>query len=103
VDGRKIDVGSFVVACCDSPEVLESAEHAFDEIAQLVGLRIVGMRMLAGRVWRDDSFDPAFSEPVAKASCVVGAIGQQATRQPGGGQEFSGASEIVAVTGCDQE
>ena len=100
MDGRKINVGSFVIARCDAPEVLESAEHAFDEIAQLVGLRIVGMRMLAGRVWRDDSFD---REPVAQASCVVGAIGQQATRQPGGGQEFLGASEIVAVTGCDQE
>ena len=46
--------GELVVAGGDPASVLEAAEHALDEIALLVDVRVKGMEALAGRVaWRD--------------------------------------------------
>jgi len=59
--------------------------------------------MLAGRIWRDDSFDAAFCEPIAQAACVISAISQQAAGQADCRQEFIGNSQIMAVAGGDQE
>lgn len=59
--------------------------------------------MLASRIWRDDSFDAAFCQPIAQAPCVVSAIGQQAAGQADRRQEFVGGSQIMAVAGGDQE
>ena len=55
--------------------------------------------MLAGRIWRDDSFDAAFCEPIAQAACVISAISQQAAGQADCRQEFIGNSQIMAVAG----
>lgn len=46
------------MAGCDAAEILEAAEHPLDDIASLVGGFVVTVRMLAGRVWRDDGLDP---------------------------------------------
>jgi len=59
--------------------------------------------MLAGGIWRDDSLDAAFCQPIAKAPCVISAISQQAAGQADRRQELIGSSEIVAIAGCDQE
>ena len=59
--------------------------------------------MLAGRVWRDDSFDAAFCQPIAQAPRVVSTIGQQAVGQADRRQEFIGGSQIMAVAGGEQE
>ncbi len=39
---REENVDALVVACGDSPEILEPTEHRFDEVAVIVGLGIVG-------------------------------------------------------------
>jgi len=59
--------------------------------------------MLAGRIWRDDSFDAAFCQPIAQASCVISAISQQAAGQADRRQEFIGHSQIMAVARGNQE
>jgi len=59
--------------------------------------------MLASRVWRDDSPDAAFCQPIAQAPCVISAVGEQSTRQADRRQEFAGSGEIMAVAGRDQE
>jgi len=59
--------------------------------------------MFAGRIWWDDSLDPAFCQPIAQAACVISAIGQQAAGQADRRQEFIGSSQIMAVAGGDQE
>jgi len=59
--------------------------------------------MLASWVWRDDRLDPAFCEPIAQARGIIGAIGEEPAGQANCCQELSGAGEIVAVAGCNQE
>src|SRR5581483_9546534 len=89
-DSGEIDIGPFVIPGCDASEVLKAAEHAFDKVTQLVGFWIVGVWMLAGRIWRDDGFDAAFCQPIAQAPCVISAISQQAAGQADCRQEFIG-------------
>lgn len=61
---RKI-VGAFVVACGDAAEVLQTAEHALDAISAAIGVAVVGVRVLAGRIgWNDGPGSP-LGEPVA--------------------------------------
>ena len=59
--------------------------------------------MLSSRIWRDDSFDATFCQPIAQAPCVISAISQKAAGQKDCRQELIGSSEIMAVTGGDQE
>jgi hypothetical protein len=32
-DGGKENIGAFVISCCDTPKVLEPAEHTLDELS----------------------------------------------------------------------
>src|SRR5690606_5325598 len=52
-DGGGEDVGELVVAGSDAPPVLQSAEHALDEIALSVEGAMEGVRVFAGWVVRD--------------------------------------------------
>jgi len=45
-----------VKSCCDASEVLQLVEASLDGIADLVGFKVVGDRLLSGRVTRDDGF-----------------------------------------------
>ena len=49
--GREEGVGASVVTSCDTPPVLETAEHAFDEVATLVGSLAVGGWVVASLAW----------------------------------------------------
>jgi len=59
--------------------------------------------MFAGRIWRDDSLDPTFCQPVPQAPCIIGAIGHQSARQTDCRQELVGDGEIMAIAGRDQK
>jgi hypothetical protein len=59
--------------------------------------------MLTGWIWRDHRLDATLCKPIAQASCVVSAVGQQPAGQAGRGQELSGAGEIVSVAGRDEK
>jgi hypothetical protein len=59
------DGGEFVVSCRHASPVLEPAEHALDEIALLVGLRVEGLDALSGRVVGDDRRRATFDQELA--------------------------------------
>jgi hypothetical protein len=66
----------FIVAGCNTPKVLEAAEHALDDVTSLVGVFVVAMGMLAGRIWRDHRLDPSLREFLAQAVGVIGPVGE---------------------------
>jgi hypothetical protein len=69
---------ALIVACGDAAEVFEPAEHAFDEVAALVGLGVISVRVFACRIRWDDGLDAAFREPITQALGVVGAVCNEA-------------------------
>jgi hypothetical protein len=60
-------------------------------------MSVVGVRIFAGRVWRDDSLCTAFCEPVAEAPSVVSSVRNKAQRARHNGQQSAGAIEIMGV------
>lgn len=73
-DGGGEVCGEFVVAGGDASAVFEAAEHALDEIAQLVGLAIEGMKVLAGWVVGDDRPGAAGDQEEPEVVAVIGGI-----------------------------
>lgn len=98
-DSGEEDISALVVAGVDASEVLEVAEEAFDAVALLVSDRIVGVRVLARGIWRDDGLAAAFAEPIAQGRCVIGAIGKQASGRSGDGQEVARAGQVMSMAG----
>ena len=96
-------VGSFVIARGDATEVFEPTEHSFDEVAAAVGLGVPGIGMFACRVGRDHRFDPSSGEPVPQFASVVGAVGQQPSRDGGAPQHLGGSDQVVGVACRDDQ
>jgi hypothetical protein len=67
--------GELVVSCCDAAPVLETAEHAFDDISSLIGLRIERLDAFAGWIVWDDGAGSSLNEEAAKGIAVIGSIG----------------------------
>ena len=61
------------------------------------------MRMLSGRVGRDDGLGALFGEPVAQALGVAGSVGDEAPRARRAGEQIARSSEVVGIAGCEQE
>ena len=61
------------------------------------------MRMLAGRIWRDDGFDPPLREFLAQASGIIGSVGDDALRPKPQGEQAASTVEVVNVSSCDQQ
>lgn len=51
-------------------------EHALDDVAPSIGGLVVGMRDLAGRIWRNDRFAAAVRQPVPQPSRIIGPVSQ---------------------------
>ena len=102
-NGRQVGVGALVVAGCDAAEILESAEHALNQISGTVGARVIGMGMLAGRVGRDHGLGSALGEPVPQFARVVGAVGEQALGGAADRQKRASAHQIVGVARRQRE
>ncbi len=67
--------GQLVIAGSDAAEVLESTEHALDEIALPVGDRIEGVEAFPRRIVRDYRQSAALDQKLTQAIAVVGGIG----------------------------
>ena len=70
----------FVVSCGNAPPVLETAEHALDEVASFVGLRVERMAVLAGGIVGDDGRGAAGDQETAQGIAVIGGVGGEQAR-----------------------
>lgn len=68
-----------VVAGCDAPEVLEPAEHTFDDVAVAVAFFIEDMEMFAVGLVGNDWFDLAPLQPRTPMVGVVSFVCQKET------------------------
>src|SRR6266581_902090 len=65
--------GELVVTGGDAAPVLEPAEHALDQVAQLVGVRIERMVVLAGRIVGNDGSGAALDREQPAPVAAIGA------------------------------
>lgn len=98
-DGAGEDGGELIVSSGDAPPVLEPAEHALDEIALLVGLRVEGVDVLAGGVVGDDGRRAALDQELAQLVGVIGGVGQAEARARKGLQQRPGKGGVAALSG----
>lgn len=96
-------VGAFVVARCQSSEILESAKHAFDDIAPFIGGLVIGMGMFARWVRRNDRFTAARVQPIAQFAGVIGAVCEQTARRGNAVQKLGDPRQIMRLTRCQAE
>ena len=89
--------GEFVVSGCDSAEVLEPAEHAFDPIALSVGDGIEGVTVFPGWIVRDDRSGSAFGQELAQPVAVVGCIGRAQPPRRQRRQECDGGPHVAKL------
>lgn len=61
------------------------------------------MRMLSGRVGRDDGLDVAFGEFVTQAFGVIGSVGQQAARTADHSDQDACTDQVVGIARRDHE
>ena len=67
----------FVVSCCDTPEIFEPAEAAFDDVALLVGVLVVRDFLFAVGFARDNGFDVALFEEGSDRIGIIAFVGQE--------------------------
>jgi hypothetical protein len=59
--------------------------------------------MLAGRIWRDDRFDPPLGEFLAQAVGVIGPVGENTLGSMAHCEETARHGEVMDVAGRDQQ
>jgi hypothetical protein len=67
--------GKLVIARRDTSPILETTEHALDQIAPFVGGAIEGMEVLAGGIVGDDGHRAALGEELSQAIGIVSGVG----------------------------
>lgn len=102
-DGREEGIGPLVIAGCDASEILEAAEHSLDDVTSFAGSLVVAVRMLAGRVWRDDGLDPPPGKHFPQASGIVSAIREEPLGLLSHREQAARSFEVVNVPGRDQQ
>ncbi len=68
-----------------------------------VGLGIVSVEMLSGRVWRDDGLAPMAFEPTAQAHGNVGSVADEPPWRLYVGQEPRRGGDVGDIAGGQQE
>ena len=96
-------MSALVVASSNAPEVLKTAEHALDDVPSFVGVFVVAMGIFAGRIWRDDRFDPPLGEFLAQAVGVLGPVGENTLGSMAHCEQAARPGEVMDVAGRDQQ
>jgi len=91
----------FLEAHGQAAEVLEAAVHALDEVAGAEGLFVVGVRMLAYRVRRDDGLCAVVFEPTARRAGILGAVREQTATWLRDVEDSPRAGQIMDVARCE--
>ena len=61
------------------------------------------MGMLAGRIWRDDGFDPSLCEFLAQAVGVIGPVGKNPFGSMAHCEQATHSDKVVDIAGRDQQ
>ena len=96
-DGGQVVIVSFVVAACDSTEVLEAVQEALGDVALVVALAIEGKgnRGHGFGVCDRSAFGKRLAQPIG----VMGAIGEQGAASKVGSADDSGCFQDTIVFG----
>src|SRR5215208_8174975 len=95
--------GESIVSGRDAPEVLQAAEHAFDEIASAVGLSIERAGLLAACARGDHRLGPSNCEQRPEGVGIVGLVSQQPERRLDGGEDRRCDGDVGRVAGRQDE
>lgn len=90
------------VSGCDSPEMLELVEASFDQIAELVGLEIVGDDPFSGGVAGDYGFGALVCDQGSYRSGIIGLVSQYPQRREPL-QQGRGKGRIATLAGGENE
>ena len=100
--GEKVP-GQLVVSSGEAAEVLETPEHAFDEVALAIGHRVIRDRLFAAAEGRNDRFGAQPCQSLAKAIGIVGLVGNQAADSAGEKEDIWSYRDIVQITRRQQQ
>ena len=95
--------GELVVTGGDATEILETAEHAFDQVTVSIGVGVMGDERLSTPDRGDDSLDPLVREKVAQSVRVVSLIGDELQNRSGGLDEGGSHHDVMCVTGAQKQ
>ena len=90
-------LGEPIVAGCDATPVLQSAEHALDQIASAVGLAVERTGSLSPGARGDDRLDAAFSQQGAEGVGIVGLVTEQPARRLDRGKDRRRYGDVGCV------
>lgn len=96
-------MGELVVSGGDAAKVLEAAEHAFDEVALLVGGRVVGYRPLASAGGGNDSFDSPVVQGRPEAVGIIGPVCNELREGAGTGEQGRRHADVSDVAGAQEQ
>jgi hypothetical protein len=80
VDGSEEVPGELVIAGCDSSEVFEGIEEAFDQVALAIEGEVARPLDYAIGLGRDDRLDPPLLKGQDQAVGVIGLVGEEGLR-----------------------
>jgi hypothetical protein len=95
-------VGALVVAGCDGSELLEATEEAFDPVALLVGIAVVGDSNPAATSGGDDDSDASLAQRLGEVVGIVSAVGDQ-TAEAAAVQEAMGGGDVGGLSGRERD
>ena len=95
-------MGATVIAGGDAAPVLEAAEHAFNTVAVLVQVGIVGNRVLAVDTPRDAGADATSRQGGPEPVTVVALISEESLRRRQRRQQALGPSNVTDLARSEQ-
>ena len=81
MDGCEEIAGEFVVSCGYAPEILESAEASFDDVAPLVGALVERVQYYAVGFVGNDGFDAALGDECPEGVAVITFVGEESAHR----------------------
>ena len=93
----------FVVAGCNAPEVLETAEASFDDVPSFISLLVVSNFLLAVGLARNDGSDAVLFEESPDRIGVIAFVGEEFFDAGKHADAFLGHDAICRVAGREDE
>ena len=102
-DASQIVSGELIVTRGDAPEVVESGEHALDEVSLAISFPVMRSERCSPGDGRNDGFNAAFLEDHSQTVGVVGLVGDQSFDWAGSGQQFLRHHDVMDIARRNQQ